>query len=152
MEIWWGYDGTTTLRFHQTLQAWKKTEEHFFQSYAASQSLFTWFPRDPSTFLGSVWGIIHYSLEGKVPSQTVSGSIGIHDNQLKSCKRIYMCKSLWMQGFVYCSFAAVLIRFSPLTFGTLCYTYIAHTSVRRLAILMTTSVQHHDCSIHHVNV
>ena len=31
---------------------------------------------DPSIFLGSVWGIICYNLEGSVPSQTVFGSIG----------------------------------------------------------------------------
>ena len=30
---------------------------------------------DPSIFLGSVWGIIYYNLEGSVPSQTVFGSI-----------------------------------------------------------------------------
>ena len=55
-------------------------------------------PRDPSTFLGSVWGIIYYSLEGWVPSQTVFWSIGYshavggrstvrrssHDNRPKS--------------------------------------------------------------------
>ena len=34
-------------------------------------------PRDPSTFLGSVWGIIYYSLEGQAHSQTVFGSIGM---------------------------------------------------------------------------
>ena len=33
---------------------------------------------DPSTFSGSVWGIIYYNLEGQVPSQTVFGSIGIY--------------------------------------------------------------------------
>ena len=32
---------------------------------------------DPSTFLGSVWGIIYYRLEGQVPSQTVFGSVGV---------------------------------------------------------------------------
>ena len=35
---------------------------------------------DPSIFLGSVWGIIYYNLEGSVPSQTVFGSIGIGYN------------------------------------------------------------------------
>ena len=34
------------------------------------------FPMDPSIFLGSVWGIIYYNVEGQVPSQTVFGSIG----------------------------------------------------------------------------
>ena len=32
--------------------------------------------RDPTTFLGSVWGIICYNLEVEVPSQAVFGSIG----------------------------------------------------------------------------
>ena len=32
-------------------------------------------PRDPSTFLGSVWGIMYYELEGQVLSQAAFGSI-----------------------------------------------------------------------------
>ena len=42
---------------------------------------------DPSTFLGSVWGIIYYNLEAQVPSQTVFGSIEIY----RYCVYIYMC-------------------------------------------------------------
>ena len=47
---------------------------------------------DPSTFSGSVWGIIYYNLEGQVPSQTVFGSIGIY---------IYIYIYIYVYNYIY---------------------------------------------------
>ena len=71
-------------------------------------------PRDPSTFLGSVWDIIYHNLEGWVPSQAVFGSIGkylslrisiwiirinlLWSSQKSGCKKTLVVIFLW--GFL----------------------------------------------------
>ena len=55
----WSHDQNVLLQLAATVNVKKAMENHD----VLIGKLIT-FPRDPSTFLGSVWDIIYYSLEG----------------------------------------------------------------------------------------